>query len=75
MCYDTFFGKFWPGSWVENRYYMRDFDHQYSRDVDQPPGAVFVVQREEYLAMGGLDEGLFLFFNDVDFCRRLWKRG
>ncbi len=73
LCYDTWFGKFWPGSWVESRYYMRDFDHQSSRDVDQPPGAVFVIRRREYLDVGGLDEHLFLFFNDVDLCRRLWK--
>ena len=37
----------------------------------QPPGAVFVMNRDEFLAMGGLDEELFLFFNDVDICWRL----
>jgi N-acetylglucosaminyl-diphospho-decaprenol L-rhamnosyltransferase len=75
LCFDTIFGKFWPGSAVESRYFMRDFDHLSSRDVDQPPGAVFLMKREEFLEMGGLDEELFLFFNDVDICRRLWKRG
>ncbi|MEZ5963039.1 MAG: glycosyltransferase family 2 protein [Planctomycetota bacterium] len=73
LCYDTWVGKVWPGSWVEARYYMRDFDHLSSRDVAQPPGAVFVIRRQEYLDLGGLDENLFLFFNDVDLCRRLWK--
>lgn len=75
LCYDTWFGKFWPGSWVERRYYMRDFDHLTSCDVQQPPGAVFVMRRQEYLDLGGLDEHLFLFFNDVDLCRRLWQMG
>lgn len=75
LCYDSVFSRFWPGSWVDDRYYMRDFDHLHSRDVHQPPGACFVVRREEYLALGGLDENLFLFFNDVDFCRRMWRRG
>lgn len=75
LCFDTVFGKFWPGSLVDRRYFMRDFDHMTSRDVDQPPGAVFVVRREEFLAMQGLDEELFLFFNDVDICKRLWKSG
>ena len=54
---------------------MTDFDHVGSRDVDQPPGACFVVGRAEYLELGGLDEGLVLFFNDVDFCRRLDRGG
>ena len=75
MCYDTVFGKFWPGSRVDDRYYMRDFDHEHSRDVDQPPGACFLMDRAEYLEHGGLDEELFLFYNDVDLCKRLWKRG
>ncbi len=75
LCYDTFLARFWPGSWVDDRYHMRDFDHQSSRDVDQPPGACFAMARAEYLAMGGLDEELFLFFNDVDLCKRLWQRG
>jgi GT2 family glycosyltransferase len=75
LCFDTWLGKFWPGSRIEHRYYMRDFDHLTSPDVEQPPGAVFVIRRQEYLDLGGLDQHLFLFFNDVDLCRRLWKMG
>src|SRR5690606_36237270 len=72
LCFDTAFGRFWPGSMVERRYLMHDFDHLSDRDVDQPPGACFFMRREEYLRMGGLDPALNLFFNDVDLCRRLW---
>lgn len=75
LVYDLFWSKFPPGKWVDDRYYMRDFDHLHSRDVQQPPGACMIVRRDEYLAMGGLDPQLFLFFNDVDFCRRLWQQG
>ncbi|MCC6673216.1 MAG: glycosyltransferase family 2 protein [Planctomycetes bacterium] len=75
LCFDTLFGRHWPGSIVERRYFMRDFDHLHSRDVDQPPGACMVMRRDEYLAMGGLDPELFLFFNDVDLARRLWRAG
>lgn len=72
-CFDTLWARFWPGRWIDDRYYMRDFDHQSSRDVDQPPGACFVMRRREFLDLGGLDEGLFLFFNDVDLCKRMWR--
>jgi GT2 family glycosyltransferase len=34
-----------------------------------------VLRRREYLAMGGLDPTLSLYFNDVDLCRRLWRAG
>lgn len=75
LVYDSTFGKFWPGTWIERHYYMKDFDHLESRDVPQPPGAVFMMNRAEYMEMGGLDPEMFLFFNDVDLCRRLWKKG
>ncbi len=64
-----------PGSWLNWWHHMGDFDHQSSRDVDQPPGACFLINREEYLALGGLDQTLSLFFNDVDLCRVLRTRG
>lgn len=54
---------------------MRGFDHRHSRDVEQPPGACLVLRTEEYLAMGGFDTDMSLFFNDVDLCRRLRSRG
>lgn len=73
--FDLDWARRWPMRWIDDRYYMRDFDHLHSRDVDQPPGACCVMARSEYLEQGGLDENLWLFFNDVDFCRRMWRRG
>jgi GT2 family glycosyltransferase len=75
LCFDSWWGTFWPGSWVQSRYLMRDFDHLADRDVEQPPGACFCIARAEYLAFGGLDESMQLFYNDVDLCKRLWAAG
>lgn len=75
LFFDSMLAKFWPGSMVDRRYKMEDFDHLSTRDVDQPPGACCVMKRQEYVDGGGLDEQLWLFFNDVDICRRLWKNG
>ncbi len=75
LCFDSFWGSFPPGSWVQKRYCMGRFDHLHSRDVVQPPGSCFLMAREEFLDLGGLDEDLFLFFNDVDLCKRLHDRG
>lgn len=57
------------------RYFMDEFDHLQSRDVDQPPGACFLMRREVMEQVGVFDESLFLFFNDVDFCRRIVDGG
>lgn len=71
----TSLGTFPPGTWFSSRFNMAAFDHLHSRDVDQPPGACFMMRTAEYLAMGGLDQNLSLFFNDVDLCLRLWRLG
>jgi hypothetical protein len=59
--------------WARSR--MFDFDHVHTQDVEQPPGACILMRREEYAELGGLDPKLSLFYNDVDFCKRLWDGG
>jgi len=71
----TSLGRIPPGSWLSWWATMGDFDHMHSRDVSQPPGACFMLRTVEYLAMGGLDPDLSLFFNDVDLCLGLWRKG
>ena len=71
----TFLGRFPPGSWRAWWTRMGDFDHEHSRDVSQPSGACFLMRLDEYREMGGLDPKLSLFFNDVDLCRSLWRKG
>jgi hypothetical protein len=67
--------RHWPFTRWPERLNMHDFDHRTSRDVPQPPGACMLMAREEYLALGGLDPELSLFFNDVRICRQLWAAG
>jgi GT2 family glycosyltransferase len=76
-------GLLWD-SWIERRfgrsravrrYFMEDFDHLGDADVDQPPGAATLVRRELWQKIGGFDESLWLFFNDVDLCRSIHDLG
>jgi hypothetical protein len=71
----TSLGKFPPGSWLSRWLSMDEFDHLHSRDVAQPPGACLLLRTAEYLEMGGLDPDLSLFFNDVDLCLALHRKG
>lgn len=75
LFFDIFVEKLFPNNRIVSRYFMRDFDHADSMDVDQPPGACFMVRRVVMDKVGVLDEELFLFYNDVDFCRRIWNAG
>ena len=44
--------------------------------VEQPAGAFLMVRREVWEELGGFDESFFpLWFEDVDFCRRIRDRG
>lgn len=44
-------------------------------EVGQPSGACFVVRRDIWEAMGGFDEGFFLWYEDVDLAKRLHDAG
>lgn len=58
-----------------NGWKMGDFDHAGSRPVEQPMGAAMLVARSAIADVGPMDESFGIFFNDVDFCRRLQEAG
>jgi N-acetylglucosaminyl-diphospho-decaprenol L-rhamnosyltransferase len=68
--------RIWPGNPVNRRYRCLDWDCSARSTVEQPAGAFFMVRRAVWQELGGLDESFFpLWFEDVDFCRRIRDRG
>jgi len=56
-------------------YLQTDFDYDRPAVVDQPMGAALFLRREALAEVGILDEGFFLYFEEVDLCRRLTRSG
>jgi len=68
--------RLFPGNPVNRRYRCAGFDHKRPQSVEQPPAAFFMVQKEVFVELGGMDENFWpIWFEDVDFCNRLLKSG
>lgn len=63
----------WPSPL--DKYLMKGFDYGHEQGADQVMGAFFCVRREVFDKIGLLDEGYFIWFEEVDFCRRAKKAG
>jgi len=60
---------------IVQRHLMRDFDHESVRPVDWVLGGCLLVRREARDRCGPMDERFFLYFEDVDWCYRMWRSG
>ncbi len=71
----TFFGKIFPDSETVRRHLMKDFDHRSARPVDWILGGCLLARRDAVARTGAMDERFFLYFEDVDWCYRMWQGG
>jgi N-acetylglucosaminyl-diphospho-decaprenol L-rhamnosyltransferase len=71
----TWLGQTKRGRREVARFLMKDFDHASTRDVDWLMGACLMVRQAAVRELGGMDERYFLYFEDVDWCRRFWELG
>jgi GT2 family glycosyltransferase len=67
--------RLFPKNRFSRRYLLTDWDHASVRDVDWLSGACLLVRREAIVAVGTMDEGFFMFNEDVDWCRRMKNGG
>lgn len=57
------------------RYYAYDFDPSKEQEVEQAMGAALFIRREAIQRIGCFDEGYFLWFEEVDLCKRVRVAG
>lgn len=58
-----------------NRYLCKDFDYSQEQSVDQIMGAAMFIKREVFDKIGLFDEKFFIWFEEVDLCKRIIKAG
>jgi len=68
----TFLGKTKAGQREIARFLRKDLDKSQESDVDWLMGACLITRREMVEEIGGMDDRYFLYFEDVDWCRRAW---
>ncbi len=57
------------------QYFAADFDYAKAASVDQVMGAAFLIRRTLLEEIGLLDERFFIWFEEVDFCKRAKDAG
>jgi len=71
----TFFGKTLWGKKLLARFLMHDYDHKIPREVDWMLGSSLLIRRTAAEKIGPMDPRFFMYFEDVDWCRRFWEAG
>lgn len=67
--------------WFPNNRFSRanmltcECDGQSPMEVDWVSGACLVVRRQALEEVGLLDERFFMYWEDVDWCKRMWQKG
>lgn len=65
------FPKLYPFS----SYRMGDFNHREACEVDQVMGSFFVIRKDLIKRIGTLDNGFFMYYEEVDYCLRCRRAG
>lgn len=64
--------------WLKKKvahYLMMDWDHTQNREVDWTLGGCWLLRKSAQEKIGLMDERFFMYFDDVDYCRRVWEAG
>lgn len=58
-----------------SHYLISDFDYSKTQEVEQVMGAFFMIRKEIFKKIGLLDENFYIWFEEVDFCKRVKDHG
>ncbi|RME55665.1 MAG: glycosyltransferase family 2 protein [Caldilineae bacterium] len=71
----TWLERAWPDNPWARRYHVAEWSPQTRQDVDWLVGAALLVRGEALAAVGGFDEGFFMYSEELDLCWRIKAAG
>jgi N-acetylglucosaminyl-diphospho-decaprenol L-rhamnosyltransferase len=71
----AFLGPLFPSNPYTRSYTMAGWDRATEREVEWVSGSAMLLRREALDEVGVLDEGYFMYVEDVDLCTRLRRKG
>jgi len=71
----TILQQWFPHNRVTRHYYTTDRPNDEIQEVDWVTGACLLARREAIEEVGPLDEGFFMYSEELDWCRRAKERG
>ncbi|MDQ2901838.1 MAG: glycosyltransferase, partial [Acidobacteriota bacterium] len=77
LCFEALLlNRLWPRNPVNWRYRCLNLNLEAPAEVEQPAGAFLMIRRDVWREIGGFDESFApLWFEDVDFCKRVHEAG
>jgi len=69
------FGKLPFAKNAVDYYLMKDFNHEANQEIDWLFGACLLIRKSVLGKIGLFDERFFMYFEDLDLCRRVWQEG
>lgn len=71
----TLLQQWFPHNRFARHYYMADRAADSAQAVDWLVGAALIIRRDTWQEVGPLDEGYFMYFEELDWCRRCRAAG
>jgi N-acetylglucosaminyl-diphospho-decaprenol L-rhamnosyltransferase len=75
FCESTLLHQWFPNNRVARRYHLDDRPADVPQPVDWLVGAALMIRRQAWQQVGPLDEGFFMYFEELDWCRRCRAAG
>ncbi|MFO7560894.1 MAG: glycosyltransferase [Desulfobacterales bacterium] len=72
----SFLTKWFPNNWITRKNILTTIiDGTHAINVDWVSGACMLIRRSALNDVGLMDERFYIYWEDVDWCRRMWMKG